>query len=101
VLIKEKHVPIANLGLFKPKHITKTVGKRLQRQFSMADHVCSWKFYKCRPISGAAKPENTDSRYCVYDSVHRDYVYTQAWIDKLVTELSDATTYELVLGREV
>jgi hypothetical protein len=36
------------------------------------------------------------SQYCVYDPVHRDYVYTQAWIDFLVKELGDPQRYTLL-----
>jgi len=41
------------------------------------------------PVCG--DPDVTDSRYCIYDAVHNDYVYTQAWIDKLIAELTPAT----------
>ncbi len=88
VLIKEKHVPIANLNLFKPTQVVRLVAAKVTLRFSIANHTAAWQRHGVRPNSDAAKPEATDARYCVYDSVHRDYVYTQAWIDRLIDEFS-------------
>jgi len=54
----------------------------------MGAHTAAWHRHKVRPVVGSAKPDATDSRYCVYDTVHGDYLYTQAWIDRLVAELT-------------
>lgn len=40
-----------------------------------------------RPKSGDPHPERTRPEYCVYDDVHEDYVYTNAWIEMLAREL--------------
>jgi hypothetical protein len=90
VLIKEKHVPIANLDLFKPTEVIKAVSAEAGKRFTMGMHTDAWRHHKVRPNRGSAKPELTDARYCVYDKVHADYVYTRAWIDKLRTELMAA-----------
>jgi Protein of unknown function (DUF3644) len=88
VLIKEKHIPISNLGLFKPTQVVAAVSARLPGRFTMGGHTAAWHRHKVRPGARSAKPDATDSRYCVYDAVHNDYVYTRAWIDKLVAELT-------------
>lgn len=88
VLIKERRVPISNLGLFKPTQVVAAVAARVPGRFTMGAHTSAWHSHKVRPVAGSAKPDSTDSRYCVYDSVHNDYVYTQAWIDKLVAEFT-------------
>lgn len=88
VLIKEKHIPIANLGLLRPKHVVREVSaKRPQVKFTMGSHTESWKKFKVRPGSSSKSPEKTDSRYCVYDRAHGDYLYTDAWVKLLVREL--------------
>jgi hypothetical protein len=32
-----------------------------------------------------------------YDAVHKDYIYTPAWVDFLAEKLIDQATYDLVL----
>jgi len=34
----------------------------------------------------------------VCDEPHRDYLYTDAWVDKLVRDLRDPVTFEAVTG---
>ena len=98
VLIREKQVPIANLDLFKATDVVKAMKQQVPYKVSMSTHTCAWRHFKVRPASGAGAPEKTDGRYCVYDRVHGDYVYTHAWIDKLVTELADAGIFQEITG---
>lgn len=55
---------------------------------------------KVRPPSGAARPALTETRYCVYDEPHRDYLYTDAWVRKLARDLRNAEVFETVTGHE-
>ena len=88
VLIKEKQVPIVNLHLLRPKQVVGEVcAKRPQHRFTMQKHTDSWRRLGVRPASGSKNPEKTDSRYCVYDPAHGDYLYTRAWVKRLVGEL--------------
>jgi hypothetical protein len=87
VLIKEKHIPIANLDRYKPSEVVETLNARLPNPITLHVHTCAWKHYGVRPSSGAAHPERTKSEYCVYDQAHEDYVYTKAWIEMLATNL--------------
>lgn len=98
VLIKEKHIPIANLDLYKPSQVATKVQAKLPHKFSVHAHSGAWHHYKVRPAAGAPKPAATDSRYCVFDSAHSDYLYTEAWIEKLAGELSDSGKFEEVTG---
>lgn len=100
VLIREKHIPIANLDVFKPSQVVEKLEDRLPFQVNMATHTDAWKHFKVRPPSKDSQPERTRSEYCIYDGVHRDYVYTQAWVEKLVRELSTEDGYENVIGRK-
>ena len=99
VLIREKHIPIANLGLFKPGEVVREVKKMINVPVDLHVHMRAWKHYKIRPRKGDPNPERTRSEYCVYDDTHEDYVYTRSWIDKLAKELGDADEYERVVGR--
>src|SRR5688572_15173752 len=94
VLIKDKHIPIANLDLYKPSDVVRQVQAKLPHRFTMNSHVAAWRHYKVRPPYQAAKPEITLSQYCVYDQPHNDYLYTTAWVEKLIRELTPAAGFE-------
>jgi len=98
-IVREKQVPVSNAGNHKPGDVCRAVSEVLGVRFTpSSDHVRAWKHYEIRPETGAAHPERTDARYCVYDEPHHDYVYTDAWTTKLTTELSDPEKFEEVIG---
>lgn len=97
VLIKNKTVAVRNPGLLKPGDVvrmvqiglgnpTKPSGKKQIPWFTLNRHVDCFKRHKVRPKSGDAHPEVTRAEFCVYDSLHKDYGYTQAWVDFLIRE---------------
>lgn len=98
VLIKEKHIPIANLGLFRPGQVVAKVRDAIPYQFTMGSHTAAWRHFKIRPQTGAAKPELTDGRFCVHDPAHNDYLYTTAWVERLSKELTDAAKFQEITG---
>ena len=98
VLIKEKHIPIANLDLYKPTQVVTKAQAQLPHKFTIASHTAAWQYFKVRPGSAATKPEATDSKYCVYDAAHKDYLYTEAWVDKLVNDLANANEFQAIVG---
>jgi hypothetical protein len=97
-LIKPKQVSIANLGCLKAGQVVKLVSNQLGRKFTLNSHMKCWKHFNTRPARGTSAPEACDNRYCYYDSVHQDYVYTPAWVNFLVEKLGDAPTYAMVVG---
>jgi hypothetical protein len=99
VLIKEKHIPISNLDMHKPTQVVAKVQARIPFRFTLNNHQAAWRHFKIRPSGGAQKPEATDARYCVYDALHRDYLYTEAWIDKLVRDLADPADFLQITTR--
>ena len=98
VLIKEKHIPIANLGLHKPGQVVAAVNANLPHRFTTNAHSRAWRHYKVRPSGGAVKPDETLSQYCVYDKAHNDYLYTDAWVAKLAAEMADPAHFLAVTG---
>jgi hypothetical protein len=52
-----------------------------------------------RPAPGDFHPERTDARYCDYSRAFKQYVYTEAWVQKLISELADPSTFAAVTGR--
>ena len=67
------------------REVTQQPGKR----FTMADHTRAWKHFNTRPSGGDPKPEVCDNRYCFYDALHKDYIYTSAWVEFLTQKLAD------------
>ncbi|PUB74136.1 MAG: DUF3644 domain-containing protein [gamma proteobacterium symbiont of Ctena orbiculata] len=100
VLIKEKHIPIANLDLYKPSQVVQELAGKLPYEINMATHTAAWKHYKVRPPYGTSNPKKTRPEYCLYDEAHADYLYTRAWVEMLVRELSTEETFTTVIGRK-
>ena len=99
VLIKDKHVPIANLNFIKPADVVREVSEAIPFIFKMHHHIIAWKHFKVRPATSSNKPEHTNQAYCVYDSAHKDYLYTNSWTKKLVLELSNPAKFEQITGK--
>jgi hypothetical protein len=57
--------------------------------FNQATHTRCWKLFNVRPRGGSKNPEATNDKYCIYDNAHKDYTYTQAWVDFLVEEWNE------------
>jgi hypothetical protein len=101
VIIRDKVVEVANRGRHRPKAVAEAVQKSIPYKFSPATHhVRAWRHFRVRPKAGAKDPSATDPRYCVWDEAHEDYVYFDAWIEKLVSELMTAEGYRTVIGLE-
>lgn len=96
-MIKPKHVSIANLAGMKAGDVVRSVADRLGKKFTQHTHLQCWKHFNTRPSTKSANPEVCDNRYCYYDAVHKDYIYTTAWADFLVEKLRDAATYDLIV----
>ncbi|MEL7655563.1 MAG: DUF3644 domain-containing protein [Bacillota bacterium] len=93
-LIKEKRVPVANQGKFKPKMVCDILSERLGKNVSVSLHTAAWKYYDVRKQGYQAEGCNTE--YCQFDEAHRDYIYTQAWIDFLSGKFGNADELERV-----
>jgi len=98
-LIKERQVPVANLGFLKPAQAVAQVKARLAFPFNMTLHTRAWQHYELRPKGGSTTPEKTKTKHCVYDKVHEDYLYTQDWVELLCKDLADPVKYQAVTGK--
>lgn len=97
VIIKEKTVekliPSQEIYRLKPKVIVDLVSNAIGRPFKIWMHTNAWKYFKIRPSGNS---EGYQSSYCIYDSAHRDYVYSEKWVQMLKERLSDTSVYEEV-----
>ena len=95
-LIKDRQVPVANQGTYKPSRVARIVAERTGRIFKTHHHTLAWKMYDAR--KSGENPEECKIIYCQFDQVHNDYIYTQEWVDFLVTKLSDEAEYNRLLS---
>lgn len=97
-LIKPKQVNVINAAGFKAGDVVSRVAARLTGKiFNQSRHTRCWHHFKVRPAKGAADASLCNQQFCSYDAVHKDYVYTQQWVDFLVDRLSDDATYAVVM----
>lgn len=88
--VLSKKVPADELYPYKPRVVEAQVRKKSGQAFTSNDHTKAWRLFKVRPRKGNAQPSNTDRRYCIYHPAHKDYTYSEAWVDRLVEEVADA-----------
>jgi hypothetical protein len=94
-LIKTKQVSVENKGGFKPTDVCRAVSARLGgKKFGLHEHRCCWQHYGVRPASGSQRPELCKTQYCCYNEVFKQYVYTPAWVEHLVSELTNDAKYQ-------
>ena len=97
-LIKPKQFNVINATGFKPGEVVSRVVARLNSKiFNQASHTRCWHHFNARPPKGATDASLCSPQFCSYDAVHKDYVYTQHWVDFLVEKLSDEATYAVVM----
>jgi hypothetical protein len=98
-MIKDRQVPVVNLGGLRAIDVCNLITAKLKIHFIAShEHVRCWKYFQVRPSSGNADPHKTKSEYCQYDATHKDYVYTTAWVDFLILELSNEAQRKKIFG---
>lgn len=69
---------------FKPGSVCQLVSKATKKQFHINHHTQAWLLYGARPKTKVKQPENTNKDFCIFHPAHRDYTYSQKWVDKLI-----------------
>ena len=94
-VIKDKKViqEAVNAKRYKPSKVIALLRKIFNLdsniKFNASYHhpkLCQ--YYKVKPMSKSDTPFETNTKYCLYDDTHADYVYTSEWIKFLAKELS-------------
>ena len=98
-LLKTREVQVRNPGYLKPGQVVSKVSERLEYKFNMHHHVLCWKHFNVRPKYNVTNAAKCNTKYCQYDVPHGDYIYTDAWVDFLVSELSDPDKYKKIFGQ--
>lgn len=69
---------------YKPNNVVRLVRELSGIEFTTNDHQLAWKKFGARPRSGARKPEDCKKDFCYYHAAHKDYTYSDKWIEFLV-----------------
>ncbi len=92
---------VASHGLMRPGAAAAAIEARIPFRFgASSEFPRAWRALGVRPPAGDPHPERTDERYCTYDEPHRDYLYTQAFVDKVVRNCDTVGRYRHLIGRD-
>ena len=108
-LVKFKEIPVYNADLLKPMDVVEKVQANLgnpkiakngyeKDKINSHVHAQAWKCYNVRPPTDSNEPEETDKKYCMYDSLNNAYGYTEKWVEFLSVRLAQDEEYERVLN---
>ncbi len=98
-LLKTRETEVANPGKMKPGDVAQKVQEHLGVHFGTNDHTRCWKHFGVRPPTTSNDPTRCEVQYCHYDVPHKDYVYTDEWVERLTKTLSDPKKYKEILGK--
>ncbi len=96
--VLEKRVIADSLYPYKPGHVCKLVAQRTKKKFSQYDHIKAACLLKVRPKGTSKQPEITDKEYCIYHPLYMSYSYSEAWVDRLCTLVSDEEEFKKIRG---
>lgn len=101
-IIKRKQVQAKNPGNLKPSDVCDEIKSRLDIDIFSASwhHAQCWRHFEVRPATDAEDPYDCNTKYCQYDPVHEDYIYTEEWVDFLEEKLSDEDLYQEIMQSE-
>ncbi|MGW6721721.1 DUF3644 domain-containing protein [Streptomyces sp. NPDC054995] len=101
VITKVKHVETMNPAKLRASIVAERVEANLPFCFSVhGEHTEMWRRLGVRPAKGSADPCITDARYCIYDEPVSTYLYTDAWVAKIVKEIGTVEKYRKFFGKE-
>lgn len=86
-IVKDRKVTVeaANVGKLKPGGVVESVLEKCpQSEFNMHTHTNLVKLFDVRPYNDEDDPFETNPKFCHYDEVHGDYVYTEEWVELIV-----------------
>lgn len=92
-IIKDKVVKkeAINSGKRKPSDVIQIVNSEIDFEINHYDHQCLYCCFRIRPsrANDINDPLETNTNYCHYDVVHKDYVYQDAWAELIIKGIKD------------
>lgn len=93
---KSEYRDIINLDKFLPGYVVERV-KNIHPNFNINIHSYLVYIFSVKP-SKTREPDkdcfDTNTKYCFYDQSHKDYQYTEAWINFIINVLNGKLTIE-------
>ncbi len=80
--------------------VVDAVQDRIPYRFTVTMHTAASRRLGARPSSPDADQTATDARYCEYVTSVKRHLYNEAWIDRLVAQLSTAEGFREATGFE-
>lgn len=99
VIVREQQRDVTSFGWMKPHQVVSAVSERIPFVYKMNHFVQGWRKESIRPCKGSDHPERTIEKYCRYDEPHRDYTYSQAYVEHLVRQLETAEGFQKMTGQ--
>lgn len=92
---KSIEVPVQKHYHLKPSDVVTAVKQKSNRTgFKVNLHTNCWKKYGVRPKT---KDPGFKNEYALFDDAHKDYVYSEKWVDFLVGKFANDEEYESIL----
>lgn len=109
-MVKYKQPDVANENVYSPKEVVARVrmavgdsssknGAPHINEFGIGWHTRCWQYFGVRPRRGNPNPDQTNTKFCVYDRRHGDYSYTDEWVKFLTAKLKSNRSYEELFTR--
>lgn len=88
-------VPVQKYYYLKPSDVVELVKQKSNRTgFTVNLHTNCWKQYEVRP---RGEDMGFKNEYALFDNAHKDYVYSEKWVDFLVNKFANDEEYNSIL----
>lgn len=73
----------------KPASVVSKVRAATELNFTAHHHQLAWKKFGVRPRANAKNPADCKKDFCHYHSAHKDYTYSDKWVEYLIAVVSN------------
>ncbi|AUH70549.1 MULTISPECIES: DUF3644 domain-containing protein [Gordonia] len=99
VITKQKTRPVSNDDKYRPGAVAAKVAAEIPFHFAPSHEMAAaWRKNHWRPPKGTGDPRNTRSDFCVYDSAHGDYLYTEVCVKWLIKKCKTEAGFREATG---
>jgi hypothetical protein len=99
VITKTRTQVVTNADKFKPGQVAKHVEDAIPFLFKPSHEMAHfWRKHGVRPPKKDPNPKNTKAEWCVYDTAHGDYLYTEACIEWLINRCATEEGFREATG---
>jgi len=89
VAYKTKYQDVIHAYDMRPSEVCKQIEMKTNKKFTIKMHTDAWKKHNVRPPSDDINKTVTNAKYCKYDRAHNDYLYTEEWVNLLISEINN------------